>query len=687
MKRVTFLVLLVIFGAGLRADAQSSASDALRRDIDFARSKVYPSLVNIAVVSKTYSGGRARRFPGAGSGVIVSAGGHILTNFHVAGNTTRITCTLPNGERIDADVVAHDPLTDLSVLKLRLEQRSDPTEPVPFSTLGDSEAIQVGDYVLAMGNPLTLSSSLTLGVVSNTKRVFTDFTGSEISEQDLGGGEKTGMFTRWLQHDALILPGNSGGPLVNLRGEVVGINELGGSGVGFAIPSNLAAKVLNQVLTFGEVRRGWLGFSVMPVSKLGKERGALVSSVVPQSPAHKAGIEAGDRIVQLGKTPTDVRFFEQVPVFYQHVAELPIGRPLKVRYVRGGKEHSTTVAVERMEKFLGAEEQFQDLGLTVREITGPMALSRRMPTRDGVLVTGIRPGHAFEEARPNIRSGDVIVGFGGHATPSVEDFRKAIAEVRNGKEEEVAVEFLRNDQSVITLVELGDDDKKPRGGELPKAWFGARTQVMTPGVAKAVGLEGTRGFRVTEVYRWTKAKEGGLQTGDVIVEMDDEELDAYRQQDARDLQRLIEDLTIGEKIDFVVMRDGKKKTLTIEMQDTPAPSQKAESYEQKQLEFKVRELTFMDRIAHKLEKDDKGLLVIDAVSGGWANYAGLRVKDIIKRVNESEVVDVESFEQVMDDLMAEQPKVVSIFVQRGPGTHFVFIEPVWSEIVDKDSKK
>ncbi|MHC4107032.1 MAG: S1C family serine protease, partial [Planctomycetota bacterium] len=153
------------------AAAQDLARDALRRDIDFARSKVYPALVNISVVVQIYSGGRAQRFPAAGSGVVISAAGHVLTNFHVAGHTTRITCTLPTGERIDADVIAHDPLTDLSVLKLRLAERPDPTTPLPFATLGDSDALRVGDYVLAMGNPLTLSSSLTLGVVSNPNRV------------------------------------------------------------------------------------------------------------------------------------------------------------------------------------------------------------------------------------------------------------------------------------------------------------------------------------------------------------------------------------------------------------------------------------------------------------------------------------------------------------------------------------
>ena len=164
----------------------------------------------------------------------------MLTNYHVAGESSRIVCRLPTKEQIEAEVVVHDPLTDLSVLRLKLETRKDRNLPIPYARLGDSSRLAVGQPVLAMGNPLTLSSSMTLGIVGNPSRVFTSFTGADMEDQDLGEGQLTGLFTKWIQHDALILPGNSGGPLVNLRGEVVGINELGGNGVGFAIPSNLA---------------------------------------------------------------------------------------------------------------------------------------------------------------------------------------------------------------------------------------------------------------------------------------------------------------------------------------------------------------------------------------------------------------------------------------------------------------
>ena len=150
-----------------------------------------------------------------------------------------------------------------------------------------------------MGNPLTLSSSMTLGIVGNPSRVFTSFTGSDMDDMDLGDGQVTGLFTRWIQHDALILPGNSGGPLVNLRGEVVGINELGGNGVGFAIPSNLAAHVLNQALTYGEVRRGWFGVTIFPVEKMDLKHGALVSALQPGGPAEQAGVVPGDVLLSI----------------------------------------------------------------------------------------------------------------------------------------------------------------------------------------------------------------------------------------------------------------------------------------------------------------------------------------------------------------------------------------------------
>lgn len=681
-KRLFGIVAASAVLAGAAA-AQPGAGDALRDDIDFARGKVYPALVNIQVVVRQFGGGRTQRGPAAGSGVIVSPAGHVLTNFHVAGHTTRIVCRLPDGEAIQADVLAHDPLTDLSVLKLRLDERADSTTPLPFATLGDSEALAVGDYVLAMGNPLSLSSSLTLGVVSNTGRVFTNFTGTAIEEMDLGEGEVTGLFTRWIQHDALILPGNSGGPLVNLKGEVVGINELGGNGVGFAIPSNLAAKILNQVLALGEVRRGWLGVRLLPVEKLGRRSGALVASVIPGSPADAAGLRPGDLLLAIDGEEVAVRFFEQVPEVYQRIAELVPGEEVALRVRReapAGDEVEVAVRAvpSQMEAFLGEQTELGGLGLTVRQVTGPMALARRYPNAAGVLITGMRPGYPFEEARPGFRAGDVITSVGGRAIRDLAAFR-AVWEER-ADEEEVVVGYRRDQEELLTVVKPRQEDPKPQGGELKKAWLGVRTQVLTKKLAEALDLEGVRGFRVTQVYPGTEAAAAGLETGDVITAIDGEDLEAYRLRDARELQMAIDYLPIGEPAEVVVRRGERTLTLEVTMEPNPATSTEVDAAEDEVFELAVRELTFMDLVENRWPAEQEGVVVTEAERGGWASMAGIRIGDLIERINDRAVADAGAFEAVIADLLEAQPEVIRFFVRRGHRTTFVFLEPDWGAI-------
>lgn len=658
------------------AEAQRAYPDALRRDIERARDKVYPSVVNILVVTRYFAEGRAQRSPSGGSGVIVTPQGHVLTNYHVAGNSTRITCSLITGEVLEANVVVHDPLTDISVLKLK----ADPKRRFPYATLGNSDVLKVGEYVLAMGNPMMLSSSATLGIVSNTRRVFTDFTQTEIEEMEIDEGESTGLLTRWIQHDALILPGNSGGPLVNLRGEVVGINELGGGGMGFAIPSNLAAQVLKQALSSGRVRRGWLGVNVLPVEKMGRKTGALVSSVFPRSPAEKAGIQAGDILLSVDGAATNVRLFEEVPLFHQQIAALPIGKTVTVRFIRQGNIRQVKMKVAQWERSRGEEEEFREAGFTGQNITAAMMVARKLATQQGVLVTSVRPGYPFDNARPNLKRNDIITSVNGTATPNLLALQKALSAAAKSRGEAV-VHFRRGEEHLVTVVMLQPPQPDTAGGELAKPWLGVKTQVVTPELAKALGVEEARGFRVTEVYPWTEASKAGLRTGDIILAVNDTELEASRPQDSDELRRVIEDLSIGEQVQLTILRGGKQQQVATTLEESPEPGENARRARQREFEFVVRDITMLDRMENRWSRDQKGVLVVECTSGGWADLAGLRADDLILRVNEVPIDSTRTFEQIMQRVVQNRPKIVRIFLRRGGRTHFVFIEPDWAKLM------
>lgn len=671
------VLLILALALPICAGAQSAHGKNVQAGVEMARARVYPALVNITVVMRYYQGGRAQRTPGGGSGVIISSQGHVLTNYHVAGNTTRIVCTLTTGESIEATVVCHDLPTDLSILKLRTEKRENPHAPLRYAKLGDSDALQIGETVIAMGNPLMLSSSLSVGVVANTRRVFTDFTGTEMDETELDQDERTGMFTRWIQHDALILPGNSGGPLVNTRGEVVGINELGGGGIGFAIPSNTARRVIAQGIRGGEVRRGWLGIAVLPVKKLGRTTGALVSAVTPGAPAERAGIQPGDILLSIAGRPANVRFFEQVPALYQSIADMTVGDQVPIKLLRAGSVKQLAATIALMPPFTGQDEEVRKLGITVKGITTAMMLSRKLATREGVLVTGTRAGYPAESANPPVREGDVITGLYGKHTPTLAAFRAAVKEIGGS---DVAVEFRRQDESLVTALKIDKETPTEEGGELPKAWLGVKTQVVTPEVARVLGIPDTHGFRVTEVYPWTEASRCGLKEGDIITAINDTALDAYRPQDAEDLKRAVEDLPVGQPAKVTILRSSKPSTVQVKMEAMPSSTDQAKKSKSDDFEFAVRDIVPLDRMERRWRQDQTGVIVVDSVAGGWANMAGLHVDDLILGIQDQPVADVASFAKAMTGAAKRKPKVIEIYVKRGYRTHFVFIEPDWARL-------
>jgi len=367
-----------------------------------------------------------------GSGFIVSPDGYILTNNHVVEKADEVTVTLLDKEEFKAKVVGTDPKIDIALIKI------DAKKKLTYVTLGDSDKLEVGEWVVAIGNPFALGHTVTAGIVSAKGRII-----------------GSGPYDDFIQTDASINPGNSGGPLFNLKGEVVGINTAmvqGGQGIGFATPIQLAKSVLDQLKEKGKVTRGWLGVYIQPLTPeaaenlgLAGRRGALVSDVTSGGPAEKAGIRSGDVIV--GFNGKEIRDEHELP---QAVALTKPGKTVDVRLIRGGKEMTVAATIAEMEgepgkPAAGHELSSKNLGLTVQDITPEIAQRFEMENTKGVVVTGVADGSPAEDAGFN--EGDII---------------RAI--VRQNKRDPVtsAAEFAKlvkkfqSDKTILFLVERGD---------------------------------------------------------------------------------------------------------------------------------------------------------------------------------------------------------------------------------------
>lgn len=668
----------VLLAGWLCCQTPSLAQDpAAAASVAAARDAVYPALVNIEAVIERFAEGRVQRSRSAGSGVIVTPEGHVLTNYHVAGRSIRISCTLPNGEVLPAKVLVHDPLTDLSVLQLDLAQRPAGAAALPHAELAAGDDLEVGDVVLAMGNPLALASSMTLGIVSNPARVFADRGRAEVESFDLEDGEPSGLFTRWIQHDALILPGNSGGPLVDLGGRVVGINELGGSGIGFAIPATIARWVLDQTLQGGALVRGWIGITVQPVRALGESSGALVGAVQPNSPADRAGLEPGDLLESLGGEAVDVRFLEQIPEFSRRVALLRPGTKVPLVARRGEQRLELEVVVEPMEAYRGEEREIRSLGITAQEVTRPFAFFHRLP--EGVLITGVRPGRAVDAARPRPNVGDVLLELGGRPVSALDHVEEVLRSATAS--EPLLAQVWRAGERVATVIELKESTSRRWGGELPKAWLGVATQVLTPDLASALGQAGRKGFRVTRVFPGTTAASSGLAVGDLIAEVDGRALTASGLQDAEQLRRRLQEREPGETATLGVLRGGAQLTLEVELEEEPRGAAEAVEVRHEALEVTVRAVALEDRLRELWGPELAGVIVAEATTGGWAHLAGLRVGDLVQKVDGKVVTTPQAFAEAVAAALERGSRAIALLVRRGGRTVFVFIEPAVEEVL------
>jgi serine protease Do len=609
-----------------------------------------------------------------------------VTNQHVTHNGKKFRCTLADKEEIPAKLVGEDPLTDIAVLQLDLKKLK--AERLSVASFGNSDELQVGDQVMAMGSPLALSRSVTLGIVSNTQRVFAGKDDGDVEEMELESGQRTGLFTRWIQHDSLIHPGNSGGPLVNMKGEIVGINELGGAAIGFAIPSNLASAVSATLIKSGEVARSWVGLSFKPIEKTGFDHGVLVNSVVEGSPSDKAGIKAGDVIARIQGDPVTVRFAEEIPPLMKRMAEVPIGSELKIGYEREGKSAEASVVTMKLQKDRGDETALRAWGITVEEITEKMARDYRLDNMEGAMISSVRSGGPAQLAEPSLNSGDVIRSIDGRP---INDLAAMVDQYKRIMQSTPLPEFLliqfdRHGKDNITLIKPKPEEDEDPPREVPKAWIGIATQPVIEKLAKKLGLKDQLGYRVTRVYPRTLAAESDLHVGDIVIALNDQKLRPRGMQDAGLFARALRKLDIDGIAKLKVLRDKKPLDLELKLERTRLSPEEARRDRNRDFELTVREVTFFDRDENRWNENVSGVIVEQVESAGWAGLGGVDAGDLIQRINKYPVSGIKSYRKAMEAITKEQPQRVVVLVTRGVQTRFQYIEPDWKPVLGQEKK-
>ncbi|MFO8083088.1 MAG: DegQ family serine endoprotease [Desulfobacterales bacterium] len=470
-KLYVFIVALffaVTFTGITTANAKSVAPPMVPQSFTELAEEVSPAVVNIRTVKTIKGGGPVfrhfqrnpfgeqdpfrdffDRFFGEehqqeykqrslGSGFIIDKEGYIVTNNHVVQDADEIVVKLKNGKEFDAEIIGRDSNTDLALLKVKSPENFESV------TLGNSDSLKVGQWVVAIGSPFGLEQTVTAGIVSAKGRVI-----------------GSGPYDDFIQTDASINPGNSGGPLTNMEGEVVGINTAivaSGQGIGFAIPINLAKGIIEQLKTTGEVTRGWLGVAIQDLSgemveyyNLKDNKGVLVAKVFENDPADKAGIKSQDIIVSInGKKIQNSRELTS------YIAGLTVGEKTKVTVLRDGKERTFTVKIAKREDdklasgSIWKNEQAGELGIQVSNINPEIADRFNLSDVEGIVVTSVENGSKGDQA--GLQTGDIIKEVNHQRVKNVDDFKNIFQKIKEGESFSMFVHRVNAGFIVIRLI-------------------------------------------------------------------------------------------------------------------------------------------------------------------------------------------------------------------------------------------
>jgi len=451
MALALFLLLIPCFGGTPISEMADSGTNSLdfRAIINRAKARVFPAVVYIKCVREVFEMGQRNIMEVSGSGFIVNPEGEALSNWHVVEKAVEVRCLLQDGRAFNARVVGSDKDTDVALLQLIIPTNS---APLPYAQLGRASDMTEGDFVMAMGAPWGMTRSISLGIVSCSRRFL-----KESSE-----------YHWWLQTDAAISPGNSGGPLVNTQGEVVGINTRGmmrGGDTGFAIPVELASEVAAQLRTSGRVNWGWTGIQLQPLRNFDRNiyfphtNGVMVAETDPESPARKAGVEAGDRIIRINGTNITALNEEDIPATRRLLALLPLKKAAVLEIAR--RDNVVKLELTPTEKGVveGKDIDCPRWDFTVRSINQFDTPDLFFQRAKGVFVNGVKyPGNA---SKAGLQPFDIIVKIDGRDIQTLEEVVSAHQEALKNleKRKKIAVMVLRDGLTRLVSLDYSVDYK------------------------------------------------------------------------------------------------------------------------------------------------------------------------------------------------------------------------------------
>jgi serine protease Do len=556
-----------------------------------------------------------------------------------------------------------------------LTQLKKDSAALPVAVFGDSDKMGPGDTVFALGSPGFVEQSVTQGIVSNPSLVIPEKTAGRMILR----GENVGMLVRWILHDASIFGGNSGGPLVNGKGEVIGVNEISVFNLGGAIPGNLAHGVALQLIASGHVVRGWSGLTVQPrLDSDASDVGVIVSDVTSGSPASKAGMEAGDVLLACDGIAIDGAQEMAITNYYRlETGRLP-GSVFKLDYLRGGQLHTAQFALVAREAAQADDVELPEWGAVVRDLTSTLVREELLPDKSGIFIINIRPGGPSGQAEPELRHGDVLIAVDGVKVSNVAELKTVTAKFFPDSETALThpsiVLFRRNGAVLEAAIDLQNTNPHHIAPTALKAWLGVDSQPLTPKLNKRLGINSEDGgARVTRVFEGTDAEKAGIKVGDVLLDLDGAPIAERRAEDSEVLERQIRQYKVGSVTTIQVWRDGNTIEIPVTLEVHPKPPAEMPLWEDEKLEFEVRDLAFSDRTRLQLAPTVNGVLVSTTTPSGWAELAGLHGDDLVVAAGGVPVTNVDELKKSRGEAVKAGKSWWVLQVERRGQTSFIEI--------------